>query len=87
MRRERVNRCEDYQRKPWECGNNLGRSAAPNGGCVTREQVGGQISALRRKSGERSEHEQCDRCERRLEMTGPRVGCVKRVGMPAVVGR
>lgn len=87
MRRERVNRREDYRCEPWECGNELGRSAAPNRGCVTAERFGGQLSALRRKSRERGEHEQCDRCERRLEMTGPRVGCVKRVGMPAVVGR
>ena len=87
MRRERVNRCEDYQRKPWECGNNLGRSAAPNGGCVTREQVGGQISALRGNGGERGEHEQCDRCERGLQMTGPRANAVKHGRHAGGIGR
>lgn len=86
MRRERVNRREDYQRKPWECGNNLGRSAAPNGGCVTAERFGGQLSALRRNGGERGEHEQCDRCERGLQMTGRRANDVKLVGMPAGIG-
>lgn len=87
MRRERVNRREDYECEPWECGNELGGSAASNGGCVTAEWFGGQLSALRRESGERGEREQCDRCDRRLQMTGLRAHHVKLVGMATGIGR